>query len=103
MASDHLPVVAEFALNVTSAFTALPLAEEHPNFQVRVEPGYLEVTAEVPGKVVVYDLRGQQVEAGHLSPGSSFSLTLPAGVYLLQGLPEKGSQLVLWQQKLLVP
>jgi hypothetical protein len=103
MVSDHLPVVAEFALNVTSALTALPLAVERPNFQVRVEPGYLEVTAEVPGKVVVYDLRGQQVEAGHLSPGSSFSLTLPAGVYLLQGLPEKGSQPAFWQQKVLVP
>jgi len=103
MVSDHLPVVAEFALNVTSALTALPLAVERPNFQVRVEPGYLEVTADVSGRVVVYDLWGRQVGAEHLSPGASFSLTLPAGVYLLQGLPEKGSQPTLWQQKVLVP
>jgi len=52
---------------------------------------------------VVYDLWGRQVGAEHLSPGASLSLTLPTGVYLLQGFPEKGSQPTLWQQKVLVP
>lgn len=101
--SDHLPVVAEFALNVTSALTALPHVVERSNFEVRVESGYLEVTAGLPGRVVVYDLRGQQVGAGQLSAGAAFSLTLPGGVYLLQGFPEKGTRLSPWHQKVLVP
>ncbi len=102
-ASDHLPVVADFALNVTSALTTLPLTAERLAFGVQVESGYLEVTAEIPARIVVYDLLGRQMGGGYLSAGKAFSLSLPTGVYLLQGFSENGSHPVLWQQKVLVP
>ncbi len=102
-ASDHLPVVAEFALNVTSALTTLPLTAERLAFGVQVEPGYLEITAEMPARIVVYDLLGRQMGGGYLSAGTTFSLTLPTGMYILQGFPENGNHPALWQHKVLVP
>ena len=102
-ASDHLPVVADFALTVTSALATLPLTAERLAFGVQVEPGYLEITAEEPGQIVVYDLLGRQMGGGYLSAGKAFSLSLPTGVYLLQGFSENESHPALWQQKVFVP
>jgi len=99
-ASDHLPVVAEFALNVTSALTALNF-EDPPSFFIRTAPNYLEVKSARPAHLTVYDLQGRNIGTALVGPEQPFSSALPSGVYLLHGIATGTASA--WQQKVFIP
>lgn len=100
-ASDHLPVVADFALNVTSALAALASEEELVSFSISTAPNYLEVKSARPAHLTVYDLQGRNVGTALLGPEQPFSLALPSGVYLLHGIAAGTASI--WQQKVFIP
>lgn len=100
-ASDHLPVVADFALNVTSALTALNSEEEPVAFSISTAPDYLEIRAARPCHLTIYDLQGRRVCVARAAPEQPFSLVLPSGVYLLQGLCTGAASA--WCKKVVVP
>ncbi len=99
--SDHLPVVAEFALSVASALTGLSAFNSASSFSVRVQPSGIEVMAAQVAHVAVYDLVGRTLGSGTLAPGQPLVFALPAGVYLLRGVSESAG--VIWQERVFVP
>ena len=102
-ASDHLPVVADFALSVTSALTSLPSGREPLSFSISVGPCRLEVRAAQPSQLAIYDLWGRKLATQTLTPDQTFSLELPPGVYLLQGLSNEASPSFIWHKKVTIP
>ncbi len=99
--SDHLPVVADFALNVTSALTALDSGERPISFSISTAPNYLEIKSARPAHLTVYDLQGRNIGTALVGPEQPFSLALPSGVYLLHGIATETASI--WQQKVFIP
>lgn len=90
--SDHLPVMAQFALSVQPA-TLFPSAsaEELP-VHWRVEGTTLYLSTSEPVTIRIVDLLGRIWAEEALAPGESRSYSMPTGRYILQSLspPSRG-------------
>ncbi|MCX7607288.1 MAG: hypothetical protein N2170_08525 [Bacteroidia bacterium] len=81
--SDHLPVIADFALSVVPAATSLQTASSLP-LSISVNKGELALEAQQPISFRLVDVWGKEQHKGSLSAGETLQLVLPSGIYLLQ-------------------
>ncbi|GIV25036.1 MAG: hypothetical protein KatS3mg026_0728 [Bacteroidia bacterium] len=82
--SDHLPVVAEFALSVSPAVTALSLPDERTPWRAWSEGGSLFLTSEAAGLYRIFDGMGRLWSLIQLEPAEVRKLDLPPGLYAVQ-------------------
>ncbi|MEN2992109.1 MAG: hypothetical protein ABDH91_00955 [Bacteroidia bacterium] len=87
--SDHLPVIADFALMVRSAITPLLETPATPVLHWRIASGSLTLWAERPCHFRLLDLTGRLWTQGYLEPHTPQLFYLPSGLYLLY-LEEEG-------------
>jgi len=80
--SDHLPVVAEFALSVRPAVSSLPLQRERRGWWAWSEGGRLFLRSEVGGAYRIVDGVGRLWAVVELRPGEISELSLPSGLYV---------------------
>jgi hypothetical protein len=98
--SDHLPVVADFALSVRSPLSALAAsAPMVPTFSVEVSVGYLVLSAQQTGTFSIYNGLGQHLWRGTLQSGETALVPLERGLYWVQAQSE--AQLV--TRRILLP
>ncbi|MDW8135090.1 MAG: hypothetical protein RMJ66_08515, partial [Bacteroidia bacterium] len=85
--SDHLPVVARFALRVTPYITSLEGESYHlPSVIYTTEGRTLHLKSNHPMLVRIIDTIGREWYQETLSPGTYQSYDLPTGFYILQVL-----------------
>ncbi|MCX7651521.1 MAG: hypothetical protein N2200_01445 [Bacteroidia bacterium] len=83
--SDHLPVVADFALSVTPYTTSVEKSVViHTPCLYEIEGSTLYLTANAPCQVEIWNLRGEMYLRLALVPGQRQEVELPMGVYLLR-------------------
>lgn len=83
--SDHLPVVADFALSVMPYTTDVEKKDFiHNPYVYEIEGSSLYLTATDPTQIEVWTLRGELYTQIQLLPGYRQAITLPAGVYTLR-------------------
>lgn len=82
--SDHLPVIAEFALSVNPAVSSLLLQEEKRSWRVWAEGGQLVLTSERAVACRVFDGAGRLGAVVELEPGEVRKLDLRPSLYAVQ-------------------
>ncbi|MCX8113213.1 MAG: hypothetical protein N3E49_08505 [Bacteroidia bacterium] len=83
--SDHLPVVADFALSVRRFTTELSMYSSSDSpYTWEIQNGGLVLLARIPCKVALYDTQGRLWDTAHLGAGEQRRYELPVGLYLLR-------------------
>lgn len=88
--SDHLPVVAEFAVAASPAVVALPTGQALLPVAWKVAGHTVTLSAYEGAIVRIVDALGRECFRGQLRPTESVELSLPAGIYYLQGSAGSG-------------